>query len=108
MRVLFRAAAGPTVGFGHLVRCRSIARALGVIPTVSLRGSRETASTASMRGFEVRKGGVALLRGTSRPDVLVIDDPMAQHAERWVRRAREARVPVDTLHDVEAGVHTGT
>ena len=100
MRVLFRAAAGPAVGFGHLVRCRSIARALGVIPIVSIRGSRETAGTASMRGFEVRKGGVALLRGPSRPDVLVIDDPSAEHAERWVRCARAAGVPVATLHDV--------
>lgn len=100
MRVLFRAAAGPAVGFGHLVRCRSIARALGVIPTVSLRGSRQTAGTASMRGFEVRFGGTALLSGASRPDVLVIDDPSAEHAERWVRRAREVRMPVATLHDV--------
>ena len=100
MRVLFRAAAGPTLGFGHLVRCRSIARALGVIPTVSIRGSRETQITASARGFEVRNGGTALLRGPSRPDVLVIDDPSADQAARWVRRARQAGVPVATLHDV--------
>ena len=31
-RVIFAAAAGPRIGFGHLVRCRSLARALGVAP----------------------------------------------------------------------------
>jgi spore coat polysaccharide biosynthesis predicted glycosyltransferase SpsG len=99
MRILFRAAAGPATGFGHLVRCRSIARALGVIPAVSIRGSSETRATAAARGFDVRNGGVALLRGTSRPDVLVIDDPSAEQAARWVNRAREAGVPVVTMHD---------
>ena len=98
-RVLFRVAAGPSTGFGHLVRCRSIARALGVIPTTSIRGTRETRATAAALGFDVRHGGVALLRGLSRPDVLVIDDPSAEHAARWVRSARKAGVPVATLHD---------
>ena len=38
LRVLFRAPAGPRRGFGHLVRCRSLARALGVRPLIALRG----------------------------------------------------------------------
>ena len=55
---------------------------------------------ASARGFDVRNGGTALLRGPWRPDVLVIDDPSADEAARWVRHARQAGVPVATLHDV--------
>jgi len=42
MTVVFRVAAGPRLGFGHLVRCRSLARALGVTPRVWLRGSAAT------------------------------------------------------------------
>ena len=38
LRILFRAPAGARRGFGHLVRCRSLARALGVRPLISLRG----------------------------------------------------------------------
>ncbi len=100
MRVLFRVAAGPSTGFGHLVRCRSLARALGVPPAVSVRGSRETRRTAAECGFDVRLGGIALLRESARPDVLVVDDPSAQQATRWVRRARQLRIPVATLHDL--------
>ncbi len=100
MRVLFRVAAGPSTGFGHLVRCRSLARALGVLPSVSVRGSRETRKAAAERGFDVKLGGIALLREPTRPDVLVVDDPSAQQATRWVRRARHLRIPVATLHDL--------
>ncbi len=100
MRVLFRVAAGPATGFGHLVRCRSLARALGVPPAVSVRGSRETRKVAIERGFDVRLGGTALLRRPARPDVLVVDDPCAQQATRWVRCARQLRIPVATLHDL--------
>lgn len=99
IRVLFRAAAGPSIGFGHLVRSRSIARALGVIPTVSIRGSVETRATAAARGFDVRHGGLALLRGTSAPDVLIIDDPSAEHASRWSNRARSLGIATASVHD---------
>ncbi len=99
IRVLFRAAAGPALGFGHLVRSRSIARALGVIPTISLRGSLETRAAAAARGFDVRHGGLALLRGASAPDVLIVDDPSADHASRWASRARSLGIPVVSMHD---------
>jgi spore coat polysaccharide biosynthesis predicted glycosyltransferase SpsG len=98
LRVLFRAAAGPRLGFGHLVRCRSLARALGVEALVSLRGNARTLDAARRLGLTVVPDGV-------RPDadILVVDDPSAAHAARWVRRARRAHLPVATVHDLGLG-----
>lgn len=103
MRILFRAAAGPRLGFGHLVRCRSIARALGVTPAVSIRGSLNTRSIAAARGWEVRPDSLDLLQPQAAPDVLVVDDPSPADARRWVGAARRRRVPVATLHDLGLG-----
>ena len=66
MRILFRVAAGPRLGFGHLMRCRSLARALAVPPVVSLRGALATRRAAQARGFDVWLGGISLLRGGAR------------------------------------------
>ena len=53
MTVVFQAAAGPRLGFGHLVRCRSLARALGLTPRVWVRGSAATRAAARALGCEV-------------------------------------------------------
>lgn len=103
MRPLFRVAAGPTLGFGHLMRCRSLSRALGVPAAVSIRGSKETMAAAVARGFDVVPGGLSALRGDQAPDVLVVDDPLEEEAARWVRRARQLKLPVATLHDLGLG-----
>jgi spore coat polysaccharide biosynthesis predicted glycosyltransferase SpsG len=99
MRVVFRAAAGPRIGFGHLMRCRSLARALGITPEVSIRGSHQTRETARSRGFFVSTLRLDALSGPGRPDILVVDDPSQEHADQWVSRARKAGVGVVTLHD---------
>jgi len=98
--VVFCAAAGPRLGFGHLVRCRSLARALGVEPVVALRGSRSTRERAVALGCTLADitdaAGIRAL-GSS---LVVIDDPSPAHAARWLLRARRAGVPVASVHDL--------
>jgi spore coat polysaccharide biosynthesis predicted glycosyltransferase SpsG len=103
LRVLFRAAAGPRRGFGHLVRCRSLGRALGVRPLVSVRGGRLAERTAIGLGCDVARGGARRLISTLRPDVVVVDDPSTVQARRWIAAARRAGVPVVSLHDLGLG-----
>ncbi|HWB30288.1 MAG TPA: hypothetical protein VG736_07280 [Vicinamibacterales bacterium] len=95
--VLFAAAAGPEIGFGHLVRCANLADALGVPRELALRGSVRTRDTALGLGWTVHRGP-RLLQHLS-PDLLVVDDPSAAHTAQWVRHARRWRVPVATMHD---------
>jgi spore coat polysaccharide biosynthesis predicted glycosyltransferase SpsG len=88
------------VGFGHLVRCRTLARALGVEPVMAVRGSRATRAMAVTLGTAVADAhSDAGLRALA-PALLVVDDPSATCAEIWVRRARRAGIPVATLHDL--------
>jgi len=98
MTLVFRVAAGPRVGFGHLVRCRSLARAFGITPRVWLRGSAGTRAAARALGCEVLPDGMSL-RDTGPGPVLVVDDPSPAAASAWVRRARRQGVPVCTIHD---------
>lgn len=104
LRVLFRAAAGPRRGFGHLVRCRSLARALGVRPLIVLRGGRRVIDTALALGCDViRDRRPAGLVAALRPDVLIVDDPVAADAKRWIAAARRAGCPVASVHDLGIG-----
>jgi spore coat polysaccharide biosynthesis predicted glycosyltransferase SpsG len=107
LRILFRAAAGPRRGFGHLVRCRSLARALGVRPLVCVRGSVATRDVALRLGCDVVNGSPKCLLRDLRTDLLVVDDPIASHAAAWIAAARAARVLVVTIHDLGIGSPTG-
>jgi spore coat polysaccharide biosynthesis predicted glycosyltransferase SpsG len=99
-RVLFRVAAGPRLGFGHLVRARALARALGIRrPRVALRGPALVERTASRLGFAIVRGTASDLLRRIAPDVLVIDDPSAVAARRWRRPAAALGVPVASVHD---------
>jgi spore coat polysaccharide biosynthesis predicted glycosyltransferase SpsG len=103
LRVLFRAAAGPRRGFGHLVRCRSLARALGVRPLVSVRGGRLAEHTAIGLGCDVARGGAVRLMTSLRPHVVVVDDPSTADARRWIAAARRCGIPVASVHDLGLG-----
>lgn len=107
IRVLFRATAGARRGFGHLVRCRSLARALGVRPLVCVRGAIHARDVALRLGCDVVNGTPRQLLDALEPDLLVVDDPIASHASRWIAAARRARVPVVTIHDLGLGCPEG-
>jgi spore coat polysaccharide biosynthesis predicted glycosyltransferase SpsG len=98
--VIFRVAAGPRCGFGHLVRCRSLARALGVEPRVSVRGTAATRAIASSFGWTVVDVDSDARLEAARPALLVVDDPSAPATTEWVQRARRLGVPVATIHDL--------
>ncbi len=103
VRVFFRVAAGSRVGFGHLVRCRSLARALGIAPRGSVRGNAATGRAATAMGWTLAATASTRALADEQPDVLVVDDPSATHTAVWVRAARLLGVPVATIHDLGLG-----
>jgi spore coat polysaccharide biosynthesis predicted glycosyltransferase SpsG len=99
-RCVFRIAAGPRIGFGHLMRARALARALGVRPLVSIRGGRRAARVARDLGCAVVPAGVDALKGAT---LVVVDDPSPRHAETWLARARRRRVQSVAVRDRGTG-----
>lgn len=92
---LFRVAAGPRLGFGHLRRASVLAGLLRQPCALSVRGAagvrppwREApaAAAAAMEAF--------------RPRLVVIDDPDAGRASPWLHAARTAGIPCASLHDI--------
>ena len=104
MKVLFRVAAGPRIGYGHLRRAVSLARALGVRPVVSLRGTTGARRIARRLGCLVIADGVAATAiPRHRPALLVVDDPAARHGRPWVRAAAAAGVRSASIADAGIG-----
>lgn len=98
-RVLFVAAAGPRRGFGHLVRCVSFARALGVRPLVAVSGNMAAAEAALALGADVIVDASPLVVNSLRPDVVIVDDPIPMQARRWVDAARRVNALTVSVHD---------
>ncbi len=103
LRVLFAAAAGPRRGYGHLVRCLSFARALGVRPLIALRGSRRVTEAALALGADLTESATPRVVRALRPDVVIVDDPVEASARRWIKAARRAGALVVTVHDLGIG-----
>src|SRR5262245_3371350 len=90
LRVIFRAPAGARRGFGHLLRCRALARALGVRPLICVRGPRGAIDVALRLGCDVTSGSARTLMKVFDPKLVVVDDPVVSHASRWIAAARQA------------------
>jgi spore coat polysaccharide biosynthesis predicted glycosyltransferase SpsG len=94
---LFVSAAGPEMGFGHLVRVTRIADALGARRELVLAGSTDALGVALRFGWTVHRGRDPI--AALDPELVVIDDPSAARRAAWVRRARAAGIPVAVLED---------
>lgn len=103
IRVVIRAAGGPRRGYGHLVRCRRLADALGARPVLSVRGGREAERVAVRLGLRIIRGGPAQIIAREAPDLVLVDDPNHSAAELWCRAARRLRTPVASVHDLGLG-----
>ncbi|WP_291990147.1 hypothetical protein [Luteitalea sp.] len=95
---LFRVAAGPRLGHGHLRRAEVLARSLRRPSLVSVRGG---GAPTCLRRAPAGAPGTVLDR--VRPAVLVLDDPHATSGRAWLAAARRRGVPVVSLHDLGRG-----
>jgi spore coat polysaccharide biosynthesis predicted glycosyltransferase SpsG len=107
LRVLFRAPAGARRGFGHLVRCRSLARALAVRPLIAIRGGQRARAAARALGCDVVDGTPTAVIAGVAPHVVIVDDPVATDARRWIACARRFGCRVVTVHDLGLGACEG-
>ncbi|MCC6163521.1 MAG: hypothetical protein IT182_09250 [Acidobacteria bacterium] len=94
--VLFRVAAGPRIGHGHLRRAEALAAALGQPAALSLRGACRAPTTLPV------VEGQSAIRTLRRlaPAVVVIDDPRAKASRVWADAALRHAVPVVSVHDL--------
>lgn len=100
LSVLWRVAAGPRIGFGHLVRSVSLARALGVPVVVSLRAHPAAHTTARRLGARIASPCLVEAIAAASPDLVVLDDPNPRAGAAALAAARRAGVPVVSIHDL--------
>jgi hypothetical protein len=89
------------------VRCRSLARAHGVRPRLAIRGGQRARAAARALGCDVIDGPAAAVIARVAPQVVVVDDPIASNARRWIACARRAGCRVVTVHDLGLGACEG-
>ena len=94
-RCVVRVAAGPRLGYGHLMRARALAQHLTMQVSLSVRGGRAAARAARSMGLQIADDPATL----DRADLLVVDDPSLKHGRPWIARARRAGVPSVSVHD---------
>ena len=94
-RCVVRVAAGPRLGYGHLMRARALAQHLAMQVSLSVRGGRGATRTAKWMGLQLTEGRAAV----DRADLLVVDDPSFKQGRPWIARARRAGVPSVSVHD---------
>ena len=92
---MVRVAAGPRLGYGHVMRARALAQHLAMQVSLSVRGGRAAARAVKAMGLQLTNDPAAL----DRADLLVVDDPSLKHGRPWIARARRAGVPSVSVHD---------
>jgi spore coat polysaccharide biosynthesis predicted glycosyltransferase SpsG len=98
--VLFRVAGGHRLGFGHIVRAMSLAKALGVTARLSVRGKENARRVARQLGAHLEDRSLEETLSASRHALLVIDDPNRHTAEQALAVARKHGVAVASVHDL--------
>jgi spore coat polysaccharide biosynthesis predicted glycosyltransferase SpsG len=98
--VVFRVAGGPRLGFGHIVRALSLAKAMQVSPRMSVRGTAETKKVAHRLGALVKEQSLAAVLARGDVRLLVIDDPDMQAATDALALARRHGAMVASVHDL--------
>jgi spore coat polysaccharide biosynthesis predicted glycosyltransferase SpsG len=98
--VLFRAAAGPRIGFGHLVRSQRLSTALGIPAVVAIDAGSRAVNAASVLGCRIVAGARTNLLRTLAPSLLVVDHPTPRAANPWIREARKRGIPTASIHDL--------
>lgn len=107
LRVLFRVAAGPRVGFGHLVRATRLAAALDADCSISVAGLKPgrhkeptwwQGFSPALQRLRVLDDGVRALDAV-QPALLVVDTPVRSDSLRWTAAARRRGIAVASIHD---------
>jgi spore coat polysaccharide biosynthesis predicted glycosyltransferase SpsG len=93
---VFRVASGPRRGFGHVVRAQRLAAALHARAWISIEGP--SPSIPLPRGVRLSREGLGVLDRV-RPQLLVLDTPVASDGQRWLRAARRRGLTVVSVHD---------
>lgn len=102
--LLFRVAAGPRLGFGHLVRAARLACAAGIVGApVSVRGGGHAVDVARRLGLRPVTASVAEALRRTGCRTLVVDDPGAGAARAAVATARRCGATTVSLHDLGIG-----
>jgi spore coat polysaccharide biosynthesis predicted glycosyltransferase SpsG len=106
-RILFRVAAGPRIGAGHLVRALRLAALVRIPAALSLRGNGTLRVPLRPDVIALDTRGVRATIDAVRPTLLVIDDPCEEAGRPWLVEARRRRVPVVGILDAGIGLRAG-
>ena len=99
-RVLFVAAAGLRRGLPSLVEYLVVARAHGMRPLVAVPGSAREAEMVVALGADVIARATPTHLEAMRPDVVVVDDPIAAQTGSWIIAAQRAGALILTVNDL--------
>jgi spore coat polysaccharide biosynthesis predicted glycosyltransferase SpsG len=98
--ILIRAAAGPRIGFGHLVRARTLARVLEADVRISVRGTPAATRRARALGLPLAHAVLSRALAEDGPfDLVIVDDPSEVRARQAVGAARAVRARVAAIRD---------